>query len=146
MVGEGGEGGVGSEQGDVGLRTTSTEASSQDFSRNRGKRRYCAGFSGISGFFEAYEHWFLLTLLLFASSFGELDEGVDAGDPNPLGSYQTELLAIRPYLGVLDPAFYTHSGFRLELWEICFLMLTLLKLVDLGHPLVVEDLESTNIW
>ncbi|KAL0904471.1 hypothetical protein M5K25_026591 [Dendrobium thyrsiflorum] len=35
----------------------------------------------------------------------------------------TELLAIRPYLGVLDPTFYTHSGFKLEPWEICFPML-----------------------
>ncbi|KAL0921460.1 hypothetical protein M5K25_008536 [Dendrobium thyrsiflorum] len=35
----------------------------------------------------------------------------------------TELPAIRSYLGLLDPAFYTHSGFRLEPWEICFPML-----------------------
>ncbi|KAL0927344.1 hypothetical protein M5K25_001508 [Dendrobium thyrsiflorum] len=60
-------------------------------------------------------------------------------------TFITELPAIRPYLGVLDPASYTHSSFRLELREICFPMLTLLKLVDLSHPLVAGDLESTNI-
>ncbi|KAL0921498.1 hypothetical protein M5K25_008576 [Dendrobium thyrsiflorum] len=58
----------------------------------------------------------------------------------------TELPAIWPYLGVLDPSSYTHSGFRLELREICFPMLTLLKLVDLSRPFVAEDLEPTGVW
>ncbi|KAL0906091.1 hypothetical protein M5K25_024554 [Dendrobium thyrsiflorum] len=53
---------------------------------------------------------------------------------------------IRPYLGVLDPTSYTHSGFRLELQEICFPMLTLLKLVDLSRPFVADDLEPTDVW
>ncbi|KAL0912823.1 hypothetical protein M5K25_016232 [Dendrobium thyrsiflorum] len=70
----------------------------------------------------------------FTSSAGRLlglfaDFGVDATE---LAFWEaTELPAIRPYLGVLDPAFYTHSGFRLEPWEVCFPMLNLLKLVDL---------------
>ncbi|KAL0926133.1 hypothetical protein M5K25_004527 [Dendrobium thyrsiflorum] len=44
---------------------------------------------------------------------------------------ETELPAIRPYLGVLDLVSYTHSSFRLELREMCFPMLNLLKLIDL---------------
>ncbi|KAL0921357.1 hypothetical protein M5K25_008421 [Dendrobium thyrsiflorum] len=62
------------------------------------KRRCCSGIPGIPGFDE-YERltyapqqmWFssrenhkLVYLLPFASSFGGLDEGVDAGDLNPL--------------------------------------------------------------
>ncbi|KAL0922035.1 hypothetical protein M5K25_005994 [Dendrobium thyrsiflorum] len=43
------------------------------------------------------------------------------------GSSIEELPAIRPYLGLLDPAFYTHSSFRLEPREICFPMLIFLK-------------------
>ncbi|KAL0910153.1 hypothetical protein M5K25_021097 [Dendrobium thyrsiflorum] len=42
-----------------------------------------------------------------------------------------KLPVIRPYLYVLDSAFYTHSGFKLEPWEICSPMLNLLKLEDL---------------
>ncbi|KAL0925387.1 hypothetical protein M5K25_003712 [Dendrobium thyrsiflorum] len=40
---------------------------------------------------------------------------------------EMELPAIRPYLGLLDPAFYAHSGFRLEPWEICFPMLNFVR-------------------
>ncbi|PKU70916.1 hypothetical protein MA16_Dca021035 [Dendrobium catenatum] len=62
-----------------------------------------------------------------------------------------ELPAIRPYLGLLDPTSYTHSGYKLELWELRFPMLILLKLtgfesffvvVDFGayeHSVVVQD-------
>ncbi|KAI0519598.1 hypothetical protein KFK09_007049 [Dendrobium nobile] len=41
---------------------------------------------------------------------------------------------------------YTHSGFRLELWELCFPTLISLKLVDLEFSFVVENLEPTYIW
>ncbi|PKU59209.1 hypothetical protein MA16_Dca029212 [Dendrobium catenatum] len=50
-----------------------------------------------------------------------------------------ELPAIRPYLGLLDPTFYTHSGFRLELWELRFPILILLKLTDFESSFVVVD-------
>ncbi|KAI0497744.1 hypothetical protein KFK09_020978 [Dendrobium nobile] len=50
-----------------------------------------------------------------------------------------ELPAIWPYLGLLDPTSYTHSGFRLELWELRSPMLILLKLVDLESSFVVLD-------
>ncbi|PKU61434.1 hypothetical protein MA16_Dca029210 [Dendrobium catenatum] len=50
-----------------------------------------------------------------------------------------ELPAIRPYLGLLDPTSYTHSGFRLELWELHFPILILLKLVNLESSFVVLD-------
>ncbi|PKU60763.1 hypothetical protein MA16_Dca028395 [Dendrobium catenatum] len=53
-----------------------------------------------------------------------------------------ELPAIRPYLGLLDPTSYTHSGFRLELWELRFPILILLKLVDLESSFVVEDFRA----
>ncbi|KAL0906125.1 hypothetical protein M5K25_024590 [Dendrobium thyrsiflorum] len=43
----------------------------------------------------------------------------------------TELPAIQPYLGVLDLTFYSHSGFRLEPWEMCLPMLNFLKLTEL---------------
>ncbi|KAL0920093.1 hypothetical protein M5K25_009201 [Dendrobium thyrsiflorum] len=46
----------------------------------------------------ADHHWFLLTLLLFASSFGGLDEIVDAVDLNPLDGAAS------------DPAIFGHVG------------------------------------
>ncbi|PKU74606.1 hypothetical protein MA16_Dca024747 [Dendrobium catenatum] len=57
-----------------------------------------------------------------------------------------KLPAIRPYLGLLDPTSYTHSGFRLELWELRFPMLILLKLVDLESSFVVVDFWSLRTF
>ncbi|PKU80050.1 hypothetical protein MA16_Dca014416 [Dendrobium catenatum] len=53
-----------------------------------------------------------------------------------------ELPAIRIYLGLLDPTSYTHSGFRLELWELRFPMLILLKLTDMESSFMVIDFGS----